>query len=405
MRIGYIVKQYPRYSETFVVNEILAHERAGHNVEIFSLRPAMDSHFQDLLWQVRGQVHYVPDGAKASDFWAELSTALRDLPDAGEALRGSSLETAREVHQASWLATKAVQLGLEHLHAHFASTATSVARLTSRMVNIPYTFTAHAKDIFHDSVVSSQLSAKIRDAAAVITVSDFNLQYLRAAFPSESEQIHRVYNGLNLERFAFQPPRRRRPKIVGVGRLVEKKGFDVLIRAAQVLLRQGREFECEIIGTGEQEAQLRQLIADVGVQDYVVMAGPRPQNGVIEALRTAAVLAAPCIVGSDGNRDGLPTVLLEAMALGTPCVSTDVTGIPEIVIDGHTGLLASQNDPQELAVALDRLITSPSLRVRLATEARSRIERDFDVHRNAADLRRVFDNVDCADVLPLQEVG
>jgi glycosyltransferase involved in cell wall biosynthesis len=183
---------------------------------------------------------------------------------------------------------------------------------------------------------------------------------------------------------------------VGVGRLVEKKGFVDLIEACAILADEGRTFTCQIVGTGEKEVELRMRIAHLGLEDRVELLGPRPQSELVRLVHDAAVLAAPCVVGADGNRDGLPTVLLEAMALGTPCVSTDVTGIPEVIRGGETGLVVSQGDPGALAAAIGRLLQETDLRVRLADRARRLVEAKFDVNRNAAQLREVFQSADKA---------
>jgi glycosyltransferase involved in cell wall biosynthesis len=221
-------------------------------------------------------------------------------------------------------------------------------------------------------------------------VSEFNLAYLRSRHPRDAAKIRRIYNGLPLDRFAWQAPRARAPRILAVGRLVEKKGFEHLIDACRILADRGRDFEGRILGSGMLEEQLANRIRAQRLEGRVVLAGNRPQAVVVEELRAAAALAAPCVTGSDGNRDGLPTTLLEAMALGTPCVSTDVTGIPEVLRDGETGLLVPQGDARALADALERLIADPEERVRLARAARRRIEADFEVHRNTALLGEVF---------------
>ena len=206
--------------------------------------------------------------------------------------------------------------------------------------------------------------------------------------------MQRIYNGLDLEQFPYEAPYERPPRIVSVGRFVVKKGFGDLVDACAILVARGRSFTCQIIGTGLLEAELRARIARLGLQKIVQLTGPRPQGEVIGHVQAAAVFALPCIVGEDGDRDGLPNVLFEAMALGTPCVSTDVTGIPEVLHDGDTGLMVRQRDPLSLANAIDRLLTDPGLRVRLATSARRLIETEFDIHRNAARRRAIFRQAD-----------
>lgn len=388
MRIAYVVKRYPRYSETFIVNEILAHEQAGLDVRIFSLLPPQDTHFQDAIARVRAPVRYLPAVAgKARGWWEELTALAQDYPTVWEALGKAQNDSAREVLQALVLSREICAQGITHLHAHFATSATTVARLAAEICGIPYSFTAHAKDIFHEDVATDALSRKFADAEFVVTVSDYNRDYLSNRLPGHANRIERIYNGLDLSQFAFRAPERRRPEIITVGRLVEKKGYKYLIEACHELVKRGCDFHCRIIGAGELEQELAGRIHALGLEDTVELTGPRPQQEVKLAIQSAAVFAAPCIVGHDGNRDGLPTVLLESMALGTPCISTDVTGIPEVLKDGITGLLVPQEDPIGLANALERLLTDPELGASLARQARKLIEDKFDVHCNTAQLR------------------
>ena len=418
LRVGYVLKRYPRYSETFVVNEILAHEAAGLEIEIFSLRPPNDTHFQNSIAQVRAPVNYVrtpsrgrtnqslntPFPNAVSFFWAELQEASKVLPGFWTALEYTRGEEASMVYQAAWLAQDVQLKGITHLHAHFGTVATSVTRLAAHFAGVPYTFTAHAKDIFHESVELETMSRKLRDAAAVVTVSDYNLAYLQETYGAAANQIQRIYNGLDLGRLPYQSPRDRPPQIISVGRLVEKKGVSILVDACAILKGWGCEFSCQIIGAGELEASLRQQIQTLDLQSRVAVIGPRPQVEVFEQVQQAAVFAGPYIIGADGNRDGLPTVLLETMALGTPCVSTNLTGIPEVVRDEETGLLVRQHDPLALATALKRLLTDPDLRVRLATQARQLIESEFDIHRNANALQSLFGTAESGKEKVLQEV-
>jgi colanic acid/amylovoran biosynthesis glycosyltransferase len=403
VRIGYVLKRYPRYSETFIVNEILAHEAAGAELAIFSLYPPSDTHFQDAISRVRAPVTYLASSRpKASDLWTRLLAAQ----DAGlhvdaflQAVQ-PHFEDARVACWALELALAVRAQGLTHLHAHFASGATTVTRLAAKLTGIPYSFTAHAKDIYHESAVDADLRLKLREARTVVTVSDYNHAYLRGHFGAAAKGVTRIYNGLDFARFPYAAPTQRPPEIVAVGRLVEKKGFADLVRACSILRDRGEVFRCRIVGTGELEAELRDQIAALGVSAEVTLLGPRPQRDLAALLQNAAAFAAPCVVGEDGNRDGLPTVLLEAMALGTPCVSTDVTGIPEILEHETTGLSVPQRDPVALADALARLLHDGALRLRLAEEARARLERDFDIHKNAAALREVF-----VPVLPVLKEG
>src|SRR5438046_6653584 len=277
-------------------------------------------------------------------------------------------------------------------HPRLAAAATSAARLASQFAKVPATFTAHAKDAFHDTVHPDDFRRKLRDAGATVTVSDFNCDYLKRTYGDAAARVKRVYNGLDLELFPHASPAERAPWIVTVGRLVEKKGFADLVEACALLKSRGAPFRCDIIGAGPLEPTLAALILERQLQDHVHLVGPRPRSEVVALVRGAAVFAAPCVVAADGDRDGLPTVLVEAMALGTPCVSTDVTGIPELLAD-DCGIVVPQHDPANLAAALERLLSDSVLRVRLATRARQRVEADFDIRCTAARLRTIFSEV------------
>jgi len=390
-RVGYVVKRFPRYSETFIVNEILAHEAAGLDIEIFSLRPPNDTHFQDSLSRVRAPVCYLPlHPVKAPEFWQAVEAAAEVCPAVWTELHRAVGADPYDVYQALVLAREVSIRGIDHLHAHFATSPASVARLGAFLAGIPYSFTAHAKDIFHESVRPEDLVRKLSDARAVITVTDYNVEFLRRTYGSAAARVRRVYNGLDLARFPYRDPGERPPVIVAVGRLVEKKGFADLVAACALLAEWGIDFRCELIGAGPLEGDLAAAIDRERLTKRFSLAGPRPRSEIIERVSGGCVFAAPCVIGSDGNRDGLPTALLEAMALGTPCVSTHVTGIPEVIRDGETGLLVKPGAWADLAVALARLLADAELRVRLARAARHMIEREFDADRNGAELREAF---------------
>jgi glycosyltransferase involved in cell wall biosynthesis len=408
IRIAYVVKRYPRFSETFVVNEILAHEAAGAEIQIFALHPPADTHFQPAIAAVRAPVTYLLGShIRADMLWSLLQRLGSELPDFWNQLGAAENASGTELYQAARLALEVRSRGITHIHAHFATTAASVARLASLFTGVPYTFTAHAKDIFHELVDPVELAQKLAGAAGVVTVSDFNVRFMAGQFHESAHKLRRIYNGLDLNQFAFTAPDERPPKIVAVGRFIEKKGFGDLIDACAVLRGWGVEFQCEIIGGGELVPSLAMHIRDLNLESAIQLAGSRPLNYVQQSLRQAALLAVPCVTAANGDRDGLPTVLLEAMALGTPCVGTSVTGIPEAIRNEETGLLVPERQPQELAVAIQRLLADGELRVRIARAARSLVERQFDIHRNAAELRAFFSACQRASARPLAlaEVG
>ena len=385
--IAYILKRYPRFSETFVVNEILAHEAAGQAIEIYALGPVQETHFQEAIARVRAPVHRVRHQFHDTElYWQLLAKARATLPgfDANAAL--AEQHSAAIIGQAATLALQIQARGIRHLHAHFGTQAATIARLAARFAGVSYSFTAHAKDIYHHYAEPVNLAAKIADAAFTITVSDYNLAHLKHEYPGDAP-IYRIYNGLDLAQFPYLPPQNRPPRILAVGRLVEKKGFPDLIDAIATLRERGIHCTCDIIGDGNQREALAAQITRLQLEDRVRLLGNHSQADVKAHIQQAAMLIAPCVISADGDRDGLPTILVEAMALGTPCISTNIVGIPELIRDQSTGLLAPPNDPPALADSIARLLNDPALAARLATNARALIERDYNIHANTAQLR------------------
>ncbi|WP_104197588.1 glycosyltransferase family 4 protein [Cryobacterium sp. M15] len=397
-RIGYVLKMYPRLSETFVVSEILAREAAGENLVIFSLRPPVDSRFHAELARVAAPVVYIDRPWKTSLLWAEFqSTAKTGVGSAMSAcLDELLLADVDDAVQAVILARAVREYGITHLHAHFASVATTVARLASLLTGVPYSFTAHAKDLFHESVDPADLAVKLAGAHHAVTVSEYNFDYLRRRFPAETLRLHRVYNGLELARFPFtehRPPSGPLA-VVAVGRLVEKKGFSLLVDAAHALHHSGVALTVDIVGGGELTGALSEQIHRLGLFGTVRLLGPVSQTEVALRLAAADLFVAPCIVGSDGNADGLPTSILEAMALGVPCISTDVTGIPEIVRAGETGILCRSGSLDDLVAAM-RGAADPAANLgRLARNARRVVEESFDSARQARVLGELCAHTD-----------
>ncbi len=392
--LGYVLKVFPRLSETFVINEIRALEASGERVCVFSLHAPEAAVPHRILDELRCPVFLVDRAEGPSDpaIVATRRRLERRLP-ADPALR-TKLLPRKYVSLALRLAALAQQQHVVRLHAHFASRAGHVAALTATLCGCPYSITAHAKDIYHSDVDQELLRWKIAGAACVVTVTDYNQRHLRtlvADIPGAAEKIVRLYNGVDLNRFgAVDSPPRPRPLIVAVGRLAEKKGFAVLIEACRQLRAQAREFDCEIIGGGPEEDALRRQIAGAHLADTVTLRGVLPTEEVAARLHAATVVVLPCIVGQDGNVDALPTVLLEAMASGRPVVSTRLSGIPEIVDDGRTGLLVPPGDPAALAEALAAIISDAARAQAMGRAGRRRAEERFDLEANVLRLRSLL---------------
>jgi glycosyltransferase involved in cell wall biosynthesis len=384
-RIGYVVKVYPRFSETFIVTELLAREAAGDDITIFALRTSDDPRFHPELARVAAEVNYAPQPTRPSELWDVLRDAAR-VPQLDAAIGREidellAVDVDDAVH-AVWLARRVIEDGITHLHAHFATSPTTVARLASLLTGVPYSFTAHAKDLFHESVRTEHLRLKVAGASYVATVSAYNVRHFEGLFPDLAERIHLVHNGLELDRFPFRLPSTAGETLhlVAVGRLVEKKGFEVLIDALALLRHRGIRVSLTLAGGGERAESLAERVRLRGLEDVVELVGPVPQDEVARLLRSADAFVVPCVVAEDGDVDGLPTVLLEAMAAGVPCVSTSVTGIPEVVIDGETGLLCEPGDVAALADTIAR-------------PARALVEAQFDSSRLAAHHRELTDAI------------
>jgi colanic acid/amylovoran biosynthesis glycosyltransferase len=392
-RVAYVLKMFPRFSETFILAELLELERQGLEIRIYSLRPPIDRETHADLARLRASVEYVPrpsSSALGPLIRSHLAIArrhpLRYLGALAHALAGLRWSHLKHFAQAGWIAPRLEAEEIGHVHAHFASSPTAVALHLKRLTGVTYSFTAHAKDIYLDTVRPRTLAQKLREARFAVTVSDFNLRHL-SAVDGASRRV-RVYNGVDLDAFAPSTSVRARPPlIVAVGRLVEKKGFDDLVRALAVLRNRGLEFQSRIIGAGPEHAALAALIRELALDGQVVLAGPMAREHLIKLLPSASVLAAPCVVAADGNRDGLPTVLVEAMALGVPVVATDVTGIPELVRDRVTGLVVPPRDPLAVADALEQILAHPEIARRMADAGRRLVEEEFDLRRNVGVLR------------------
>lgn len=394
--VGYVVSTWPRLSQTFVLNEVLAVENAGVPVQIFSAKDPGGEPVHADVASVRAPVRYLTlrsngFAVAAGNLRIAIHKPISYFAVLGQAARHGRMGVLRRFFQAAYLANLLRDEPITHLHAHFATAPALISMYTSALTGIPYTFTAHARDIFVDTT-SGILREEMANARAVVTISEYNIRHLQTIEPAVKGKIHCIYNGLNLEQFPDLGggETQQTPLILGVGRLIEKKGFGELISAAALLRERGTRFAMEIIGAGELREELERQAAALGVGELVRFSGAQPQEAVRAAYARAAVFALPCVVAGDGDRDGIPTVLIEAMASGVAVVSTPVSGVPELIEDGHSGLLVPSGAAGELANALDRLLRDKPLRRRLAANARGTIEERFDIARNSRDLIRLF---------------
>lgn len=406
-RIGYVLKVFPRVSETFVINEIRAVRSLGQDVSIFSLHHPKEAVEHEIFKSLDCDITYIEDLASDEEIVARTRRELQSHFGLSRPDRDRYLPR-KYVRLALGLAESAKQAGVGHLHAHFASRAGHVSALAAAICGIQYSITAHAKDIYHEEVDQDLLRWKIEHSKFVATVTDFNLQYLRNLTkdrPKANDALVRIYNGVDLDRFSetelpewtADPIRRDAtapvvtdsaadagaPLILAVGRLVEKKGFGVLIDACGLLRARGVPFRCEIFGGGDEYQRLQDRIEAQRLEDCVRLRGSMSTEDVEKRIRDCAVSVLPCIIAEDGNVDALPTVLLEATASGRPLISTRVSGIPEIVSDEVNGLLVDPGDVEQLADAVEKILRDRELAVKMGRAGRARAEELFDLRKNA----------------------
>jgi glycosyltransferase involved in cell wall biosynthesis len=403
-KILVILKGYPRLSETFIAQELLGLERAGFDLTLVSMRKPTDKKRHPIHDEIKARVVYLPEylhdeplrvlraffaGLKQPGFKPLLRQFWADLK------RDLTPNRVRRFGQALVLAHEWPDRG-EWLHAHFIHTPASVTSYASIMTGVPWTCSAHAKDIWTSP--DWELSEKLGRARWTVTCTRTGYDHMRR-LTLAPEQVHLSYHGLDLTRFSsFQGNHSNRDGsqesdpalLLSVGRAVEKKGYDVLLRAL-ALLPPDLHWRFTHIGGGDGLSKLKGLAGALGIADRITWKGAMAQEDVLAHYREADLFALACRVASDGDRDGLPNVLVEASSQRLTCVSTDVSGVPELLTDGENGLVVPPEDPQALASALEQVIGNPALRHRLGETAEKRVRDHFDHHASIRQLTRLFE--------------
>ncbi len=387
---AYVFERFPTFTQTFCVRELLEIERQGLEPVIFSVRDTRDEIPRHFPAELYDRVHFLPPEKELIDFIKAEKDANRLPQQVVLSLRhwGERPDKMR-VYEAAYIGAKMRESGVRHSHSHFAGVGARVGWWLKYCYDFTYSFTGHANDIFcTEEQLDLSLDRLMADASLVVTVSDFTADDLRRRFPGAAGKIKRVYNGLDLSRFAVERREIGPPLIFSVGRLIEKKGFDVLIAACALLRHKGVAFQCEIAGDGPLEENLKAQIAESALGGHVRLLGATPQETVVQKLAATAVFALPCQTEADGGMDNLPTVLMEAMAARVPCVSTRLAGVPEMVVAEKTGLLTEPRHVTAFAEALERLLADPALRGRFAEAGYQRCCQLFAQDATAKQLRR-----------------
>lgn len=402
LRLSYIIGSYPVLTETFIDREIGQVIGRGVDLEIVSIRRPQGVLSPSQL-AMADRVRYLLPASLPGLFLAHLISVVRrprtyfglllwllTRPHPSGRFR-SVLHFATGIY-AAWALRD--RRGV-HIHAHFIDRAATVALVAARFLDTTYSVTAHAREIYVRPVL---IRERMAGAAFVVTCTEYNRRHLAAqvAAPGGGPRMVRIYHGLELTQFA--PSERRGAEardslLLAVAQLMERKGLRYLIQACRLLVDRGIPVRCAIVGDGPMRADLDHLIQDLDLGGVVQLIGPLSYPDVREYYRRAHAMVLPCIVTSDGDRDGIPNAILEAMAEGLPVVSTAVSGLPEVVRDGETGLVVPQRDATAIADAVQRILMNPDLALRLAEEARALVVREFDLRRNIDRLLELFGSV------------
>lgn len=402
--LGMVLKGYPRISETFIANEILLLEKQGIKVRIFSMRHPREPFCHENVRKIQARVDYLP-----TELFLEFPRLLlpgvleaarqpfrfrKTLVQAGKRFqRTRNLATVKHLLQGAFLANRLLRSAPEvvHLHAHFAHSPTSVALFASMLGGIEFSFTAHAKDIYTTN--TDQLREKMDLASLVVTCTEYNRKYLSGLANTASTPIYSVYHGIDLKIFNAplrqelpQPPYR----ILTVARLTAKKGIPTVLKALALLRDRGIAFEYILIGDGDERDKIISLIHDLHLENCCRWKGTLSHDGVIDEFNRAHLFALGCEIGPDGDRDGIPNVLVESLAMGLPAVGTAVSALPEIIRADATGLLSEPGNSEAMAANMIRLLTDNTLRQRIISQGRALVQASFDNSRLIRDLAAIY---------------
>lgn len=403
--MAYVLLRFPFLTETFVADEIWEMQQQGVPVRLYSLLRPPEEPVHPTSQHLAKDTQYAPEFFSSRLWWAQIYFFVRSPIKYITLL----VQLIRQPYPRSFGALflkrgfiflKAVSLALalkdasvKVIHSHFAWLSGAAAMVISSLLDIPFTVTLHAYDIYASNDL---LCLIVRSASHIIAISEYNKQMVLDACPGiEGDAISVIHCGINLDLFT---PRARIHRegplsILSIGSLIEKKGHEYLIRACRQLKARGIDFRCTIIGKGPSEGSLRQLVRDCNLEGYVVLAGSRPRDDVLDAYHRSDLFVLASVVGRSGDRDGIPVVLMEALAMQTPVISTEVSGIPELVRHNNTGWLVLERDPTAIAEAIAELAYDDRLRARLAHNGRALVEREFDIKGNVSRLINVFRRV------------
>jgi colanic acid/amylovoran biosynthesis glycosyltransferase len=391
-RFAYLFERFPSFGQTFCYREVAELDCRDITPPIFSIRNPKDEPPQDWETRIVERVHYLPEekelledvrsAGKKGQIGADIVAALDEWGRRTDFLR---------LYQAVYVGLHLRTMGVNHVHAHFAGLAARTAFWINKFFPITFSFTAHANDIFAPREFEIGLDKLVDKARVIVAETDYAARFLRDQFSHRPDRVHRIYNGLDLAEFRQADFSSTPPLVVAVGRLIPKKGFGNLIRACALLTERGKLFRCEIIGEGPLKDELRRQIDELRLQNNVELPGAKPQTQLRRRLAAANVFVLPSVIDPDGGMDNLPTVIMEAMATGLPVVSTNIGGIPEMVVENETGFLVQPGNAVAMADAIETVINDCSLAARLGYSGHERARRLFSIEKNVREFCALID--------------
>ena len=406
--LGMILKGYPRISETFISNEILLLEKLGIQVRLFPMRHPREDFCHASVNEIQARVDYLP-----TYLWSDLhillyhnvflaikkpASYIRALGlTAKRFVRKRNLATLKHLLQAGYMVNRLLLNSPEvkHLHSHFAHSPTSVTMFASMLSGLPFSFTAHAKDIYTSD--PAQIKEKIDLASFVVTCTKYNKQYLAQIAQDSQTPIHCVYHGIDIELFSESTQENSEAKepysLMTVARMTEKKGLPTIYAALKILQNKGVSFTHTLVGDGDDRDETLQLIKQLDLQQNCHWAGTQTHDDVLELFRDSDLFILGCEIAKNGDRDGIPNVLVESLAMGVPAVSTTVSGVPEILEDKTTGLTVPPSSPARMAEAILTLLTDEPLRARIKECGRQKVINDFDNKKHIKVLAELYKKV------------
>jgi colanic acid/amylovoran biosynthesis glycosyltransferase len=387
---AYLFERFPSLTQTFCYREVIEMVAQGMAPKIYSIRVPEEA-VADVPGELLAQIQYLPPDEELTALVKQLRHE-RNIPRAmNHTLRDWSGKTDKHrVYAAAWLGPKLREAKIRHVHAHFAGIAARTAYWLKKFYGITFSFTGHANDIFVDTDFPVSLSDLMEEARFVATETDFSRDWLVRKFPQHAAKTFRVYNGITVPEKAEPLPENATPRILSVGRYIEKKGFPILIEACAQLRDRGVEFECDIVGGGPMQAELESQVTRLSLDGKVRLPGSVPNSEVRRYFSKCDVFALPCMLEKEGGMDNLPTVIVEAMAHGRPVISTGIAGVPEMIIDGKTGYLAEDRSPASVAASLEKLLKDRALRQELGSRGNALAQEKFATETTTRSLKHLL---------------